>query len=142
MGEAALNPGWPGATSPHSSPNPVLEVAMSNRHHMDHLRGATLHKGDRVIFNDLELYLGSHEKSNHRMHYHGYFMIPSQEHLEEGVQYKLVLADHREADVTLGELKGCEAQGGALHAVEFHVVGQLRGGARRGLDTHRQKLSS
>lgn len=114
---------------------------MANRHHMDHIRGARLSRGDQVIYSDLELYLACHEKSNHRKHWHGYFLIPASDHLEEGVTYKLVLPDKREGDVNIGELKGCEASGGAFHAVDFHVVGEFHGGGRRGLDSHKHPLS-
>lgn len=114
---------------------------MSNRHHMDHYFGAKLQRGDETVLENFEVYIACHEKSNHRKHFHGYFMIPASDHLDEETTYKLVLADRREADIKLGELKGCEAAGGALHAVEFHVVGELRGGPRRGLDTHKHPLS-
>lgn len=114
---------------------------MNSRHHMDHFRGAKLYKSGDLVLDDFEGYLACHEKSNHRKHWHGYFLVPESMHLEEGIPYHLVLADKREGDINLGEMRGCQAAGGA-HAVDFHVVGELvAGGRRRGLDTHRHGVS-
>lgn len=114
---------------------------MNNRHHMDHFRGAKLLRNGEIVLDDFEGYLACHEKSNHRKHWHGYFLVPESLHLEEGLSYHLVLADKREGDINLGELQGCQASGGA-HAVDFHVIGDfVVGGKRRGLESQRHGIS-
>ena len=99
--------------------------------HMDHFRDAKLHRDDELILEGFEGYIGSREKSGRRKEWHGYFLVGAREHLDPELKYTLEFSDGSKATIRGSDISACEAEGGNLHAVEFYVVGDIRGGGRR-----------
>lgn len=100
--------------------------------HMDHFRDAKLYREDELILDGFEGYIGSRDKPGHRKEWHGYFLVDAREHLDPELKYTLVLSDGSKATIRGSDITACEADGGEKHAVEFYVVGDIRGSSRRG----------
>jgi hypothetical protein len=98
---------------------------------MDHFRDAKLFQEDELILEGFEGYLGYREKSSHRKEWHGYFLVGAKVHLDPELKYTLELIDGSKATIRGSDIPAAEVQGGELHAVEFYVVGDFRGGTRR-----------
>ena len=101
--------------------------------HMDHFRDAKLFLDDDLLLEGFEGYIGFREKSGHRKEWHGYFLVEAAHHLDPSRKYTLVLGDGASATIRGSDLSACEINGGEKHAVEFYVVGDLRGAGRRHL---------
>ncbi|RUL89717.1 HAD family hydrolase [Tautonia sociabilis] len=99
--------------------------------HMDHFRDAKLLLDNQPILEGFEGYIGSREKSGRRKEWHGYFLAEATVHLDPEQKYTLVLGDGTTAMIRGSDIAACEADGGTRHAVEFYVVGDLRGTGRR-----------
>ena len=101
-----------------------------HQHHIEHFRGARVYQGELVIVDNVEGELTYREKSGGRREWHGFIEVPNTIHIEGGAHLKLVLADHREAEINAADIRGSEVAGRTTHAVEFYVVGDLHGAGR------------
>jgi hypothetical protein len=110
---------------------------MSHKHQqsIEHFRGAKIFEGDRLIVENVEGELTFREKSGGRREWHGFIEVPNTVHIEGGAHLKLVLADHREAQINAADIRGSEVAGRMTHAVEFYVLGDLHGAGRGRLTT-------
>ncbi|QDV37239.1 hypothetical protein [Tautonia plasticadhaerens] len=101
--------------------------------HLDHFRDAKLYREGELILEQFEGYIGCREKSGHRKEWHGYFLVSAREHLDPESKYTLELSDGSKATIRGSDISSCESDGGEKHAVEFYVVGDIRGGSRRSI---------
>ena len=99
--------------------------------HMDHFRDASLTLDDQPIVEGFEGYIGCREKSGHRKEWHGYFMIGAGEHLDPDQKYTLALADGSRATIRASDIRDLDESSDKEHAVEFYVIGDIRGAGRR-----------
>jgi hypothetical protein len=108
---------------------------------MEHFRNARLMDGQRELLNNLEGYLGFHEKAHGRKQWHGYFELTHDQHITAGAHLQLMLADGRVAEINASDIQGSDQPGRQKHVAEFYVVGDIRK-ERRGLrdDTQHRHL--
>ena len=90
---------------------------------MEHIRGKLL-DGERVVLNEVDGFLGHHDKPNGRKSYFGYFELPTEQlaGVEHNSSYHLALSDGRGASI-FTEIVASNKPGMSL--AEFHVTGAL-----------------
>lgn len=102
--------------------------------HMEHFRDGKLFEGERLVIEGLEGELAYREKSGGRKQWFGYFEVGSQTQIAAGSHYNLKLPDGRHAEINASDIRNSDVPGKATHAVEFYVVGEVRGQSRRSLE--------
>lgn len=91
---------------------------------MEHFHGKLL-EGDRVLLDDVDGYIGHHERKKGVKSYFGYFEFPADKSkaVDGKSQYKLVLDDGRFGSI-FTDILPTNHPGKVM--AEFHITGNLR----------------
>ncbi len=91
---------------------------------MEHFHGKLL-EGDQILLEDIDGYLGHHDRKNGMKTYFGYFELPTErtKAINDRNTYKLVLDDGRCASI-FTDIHPTNHPGQSV--AEFHVSGSLR----------------
>jgi hypothetical protein len=108
---------------------------------MEHFHDGKLFNGETLALEGVEGHLGYHVKAHGRKQWFGYFELANEQRVDSGARYRLMLRDGRTADINAADIPASDSHNRGRHVVEFYVMGEVRGGARRGMEPGPHRLA-